>query len=201
MSGSSDRGAALVLTLMVTALVVGLGSALLLVTSVENAIEANHEEAHGARHAVDAGLACAIAGLRATADWNVALGGAATPPVCLEPAPAWAAARVNVAALTAQLQAAADARYAGVPDTPRWQLWATGGAPTLGRAPGFVVLTWIADDRDDGDGDAGRDDNGHVQVRITAVGRRAGWAAAEALLWRDPAGAGEVTLIGWRAAR
>lgn len=198
---ASQRGAALVLTLMITTLVAGLGAALLLVTSLESAVESNHEQAHGARQAADAGLACAVAGLRTTSDWAAALAGAAVAPPCLAPAPAWAAAQVDEMALTAQLQAAEDARYGMGPDTPRWRLWLSGTAPGSAAPPAFLVLAWIADDREDDDGDPLRDGNGVLQVRVTVVGRRSGRAAVDALIQRDPAGAGDVRLIGWRVVR
>lgn len=197
---SSERGSALVMTVLITMLVVGLGAALLLVTSLENTIEAHHREAHDARHAADAGVACAMAGLQGTADWSQALAGAAVAPACLEPTPGWAAA-IDIAALTAEVQAAADARYGGSPDRPSWTLWMSGGAPAASRAPSTLAIAWVADDPHDEDGDPGGDANGRVKVRVAAIGHRGARVTVEALLFRDPAGTGDVVLIGWRMLR
>lgn len=199
----AERGAALVVTLMITALVAGLGGALLLVTSVETTIEAHHQRVHSVRQAADAGLACAVAGLRATPDWSQALAGA-PPPVapCLAPAalpPPWLGGEpIHPAALTALLQAATDARYGAIPDLPRWTLWVTGHAPT---GDGTVVLAWIADDADDGDGDPGSDANGIVWVRAAAYGRGHARSIIEALIRRDLDAGLPAGVIGWRATR
>jgi hypothetical protein len=198
---ASERGGALVLTIMITMLVVGLGAALLLVTALENTIEAHHAEAHAVRQAADAGLACAIVGLQGTADWGSALDGSAMPPACLDGMPGWATTGVDVSALTAEVRAAADGRYGASPDRPSWVVWMTGGAPAAPRAPAMAVLTWVADDPHDGDGDPARDANGRVAARVAVLGPRGARATVEALLWRDPAGGGEVVLVGWRALR
>lgn len=197
----SQRGSALVMTVMITMLVVGLGAGLLLVTSLENTIEANHAEAHAGRQAADAGLACAIAGLQSTPDWGTALDGTTTPPPCLDAAPAWASTSVDVVALTAEVQAASDARFGASPDSPVWVPWMAGAAPADPRAPPMFVVAWIADDPHDDDGDPRRDANGRVVARVTIAGPRGARATVEALLWRDPAGPGDVVLLGWRAVR
>lgn len=77
----------------------------------------------------------------------------------------------------------------------------SGGAPASPRAPATFVIAWVADDPYDGDGDPGGDANGRAMVRVAAIGHRGARVTVEALLWRDPAGAGDVILIGWRVIR
>jgi type II secretory pathway pseudopilin PulG len=203
----SERGAALVLTLMVVALVGGLGGALLLVMSMETAVQAHHQQVQLVRQAAESGLACAVADLRRAADWTLVLSSGPGPAgSCLEAAalpPPWPnAASLDVQALTETLQAATRSRYGLAPDTPHWTFWIMGAAPGNARgsiAP--VVLVWIADDVEDGDGDAGADANGVVWVRAEAWGPAGARAAVEAIVRRAPEGDPPAAVAGWRIVR
>jgi len=196
----SDRGVALVATLMIAALVGGLGGALLLVTAVEGAIQSHHQQAHVAQQAVDAGLACGLAGLSATPDWDSV---PETHPTagCLTPTalpPRWpGGSEVDAARLTASLQSATTGRYGAGGDSPVWRLVDAGAPP--GRAP-VVVLVWVADDPEDGDGLPGQDSNGLVWLRASGFAAGGARATAEVLVRRDGM-TGAAVVLGWRAVR
>jgi hypothetical protein len=192
---------------MVVALVAGLGGALLMVVSVETAVQAHQQQAQAARNAAESGLACAVSALRRLDDWTPVLSGDSSPAGnCLEAAtlpPAWPNAPVlDVQALTAALQAATDARYGLAPDTPRWTLLAAGAAPA-GTLPAFrpVVFVWVADDVEDGDGHAAADTNGVVWVRAEAWGPAGARTAIEAIVRQGPDGVPPAAVLGWRLTR
>jgi hypothetical protein len=196
---AQERGAALVLTLVVVALVAGLGGALLLVVSTETAVQTHHQQTLAARQAAESGLACALADLRRAADWSAVLSGAATPGgACLEPIAH--GLDLDVPALTAALQAATDARYGGA-DAPRWTPWIAGLAPAGAAAAPAVVIVWIADDVDDGDGEAEADANGVVWVHAEARGSAGARAAVEAVVRRGADGHPPAAVVAWRAVR
>jgi hypothetical protein len=203
----AERGAALVLTLMVVALVAGLGGALLLVMSVETAVQAHQQQVQAVRQGAESGLACALSELRRASDWTPLLAGDPSPAgACLEAAtlpPSWPNGPVlDVQALTAALQAATESRYGLTPDTPRWALLAAGTAPA-GALAAFrpVVFVWVADDVEDGDGDAAVDSNGVVWVRAEAWGPAGARAAIEAVVRRGPDGVPPAAVVAWRVAR
>lgn len=204
---SNELGAALVLTLVVIALVAGLGGALLLVMSMETAVQAHHQHVQAVRQGAESGLACAVAELRRAADWTLVLSGGPLPDgACLAAAslpPPWpGSVPLDVAALTAALQSATGTRYGITPDTPRWMLWIVGAAPAAaGQSFPPVVLVWLADDVEDGDGDPAADTNGTVWVRSEAWGPAGARIALEAIVRRGPDGDPPAAVAGWRAVR
>ena len=70
-----DEGLAVILALLITALLAGLGVTLLLVSDAERRFSANSRSDQALRYAADAGLARAIADLEAMADWSAILAG------------------------------------------------------------------------------------------------------------------------------
>jgi hypothetical protein len=201
-----ERGAALVLTLVVVALVAGLGGSLLLVVSMETAVQTHHQQVLAVRQATESGVACVLSDLRQADDWAPALAGEAQPGVCLAPMTLPAPPHgpdPDVLTLTAALQAATDARYGPGADTPRWTPWIVGLAPA-GAATGSptVVIAWVADDADDGDGDPYADANAVIWVRVEAWGAAGARAAVEVIVRRGgPDGIPPAAVAAWRTVR
>lgn len=215
-----ERGAALIICLMLMTLLAGLGGALIFVVDVETAISANHRVAQEVRYGAEAGLECGIAELRAAALWTPITGAPVVVTGCLAaavPARTYDGVLIDVGGLTARLQAESDRRYgttASNPDAPQWRLLAHGRAAPAGvganvAVSAYVVL-WVADDIGDGDADPMSDANGVVVLRAEAFGPRGARAAVEAVIARAPADAAEaggaaplsgVRVIAWRDVR
>ena len=75
-----DEGLAVILALLITALLAGLGVTLLLVSDAERRFSANSRSDQALRYAADAGLGRAIADLEAMADWSAILAGGRVTP-------------------------------------------------------------------------------------------------------------------------
>lgn len=71
---AGENGAALVVAIMTTALMVALGSALVLTSVTETAISSNFREGVEALYAAEAGAGLALADLAAEADWAAVMG-------------------------------------------------------------------------------------------------------------------------------
>jgi Tfp pilus assembly protein PilX len=211
----SDRGAALIIALMITSLVGALAAALVCVVVTESRVGRNHQSAEAGAYAAAAGLERLIGELRRTPAW------AAVPSTSssaadfndARSAPTLADGTVlDLARLTTDRQAASNAFYPSGPDQPVWTLYAhaslariTSGDPRMANP---YIVVWVADDPDDTDGDPSRDSNGAILVRAEAFGVRGGRRAVEATLAaspvRDDAGVtvmSTVTVVAWREAR
>lgn len=106
------------------------------------------------------------------ADWDGALAGAGSALWRSPPA------GLDVAALTAETRAETMMASAHGADTPVWQVFAQGAWPSVTGQPGrALVLSWVADDWTEQDGDARRDSNGLLLVRAAATaGPAQAWA-------------------------
>ena len=172
---ASERGAALVAVMTVSALLLAFGLSLAMTTTVEVGIAANHRDAVQTLHAADAALEFAIAELAAVADWDSVLGGL-VPSEFYDRAGAVVlpdGSRLDVAAETGLLRcgvagacgdADMDRPTADRPwgrNNPRWTVYATGRlAGLLGEAAPFTrahVLVWVADDPSENDAQPLRD--------------------------------------------
>ena len=127
MRSRSEAGAALVIALMLTALLTFIGGALLYLVDLETAISANHHAAHDLRDAAESGIECAIAELAALPGWADVANGTVNPVLqCLDPAPPARSpdgTPLNLAQLTASVQAWSDRRHGPLaenPDSPSW---------------------------------------------------------------------------------
>lgn len=207
---STETGAALIITLMLTAILALAGGALVFIIDVETAISANHRAAQEVRDAAQSGIECALAELSRLPDWTGVPDGSVNPVLrCIMPgAPPRApdGRPLDVPDLTAGLQALSDRRYARLganPDAPGWVVLAGGPVTTpRGRASPFVVL-WLADDVDDRDGQPRQDSNGVVLVHAEAFGSRGARSGIEVLAGRVDGGPQPSTLrlLAWREVR
>lgn len=177
-----ERGAALIVALLIGMLLTGLGAALITVSNTETLITAAHRHLQETSYAADAAFERALRDLDVLPDWNLIL---APPPGNLQSTfvdgqtqPSAPDGRVlDVPGLTLQRQADSD-RTAGPgvfgADSPRWRLFAKASLASLlpagMAAPRAYLLVWVADDGPDADGDPSRDANGRVLLFAEAYG-------------------------------
>jgi hypothetical protein len=183
----SQRGSALVCVLMVTTVLATLSGALVLVVMSESLASANHGAAQQAVYAAEAGLEDTLSELQ-TADWR-GLPGTAVSACLRDPAQTPRApdgAALNLGALAAARQAESDGVFAASSDRPVWRLFGHGPfsdlAPGRANIPPAYLLVWVADDGEDRDGDAARDANNKVMVRVEAYGAAGAHRSIEALV-------------------
>ena len=211
----SDRGAALLVALMVTSVVIAIVSALVFVTVTESHIGHNHQSAVAGAYSAAAGVERAIGELRELASWQLVPQSDSSVPEfndgTLSPLLA-DRTTLDLARLTLERQAASNAFYPSGPNRPVWHLHAHASLAritsfTLPTATPYIVV-WVADDAAETDDDPSRDSNGVVLVRAEAFGVRGAWRAVEATLSqsivRDASGVptrSAVTLVAWRDSR
>jgi hypothetical protein len=210
-----DRGAALLIAVMITSLLAALAASLVFVVVTESRVGRHHQSAASGGYAAAAGIERLIGDLRrlpawqavpsmssASADFN---DGRAMPTLA-------DGSSLDLARLTSDRQAAADAFYPAGPNRPVWTLYAHASLARIissnPGAPDPYVVAWVADDPDETDGDSSRDSNGVILVRAEAFGTRGAWRAIEATLSADvvsdDAGVpimSRVTVVTWREAR
>ena len=153
---------ALLTALFTTALLMGLGLAVLLLGSAETTLAAHDRDARALGYASRAAASVALADLRALPSW-AALG---TPGVIAEvcltpgqfvdstfvPAAPWGGAALDLRALTVSLQAERDAAAPAGSPPARWLLFEYGPLIRLvpesaSRNPYYLVV-WVADEHD-----------------------------------------------------
>jgi hypothetical protein len=213
-----DRGTALVIVLMAATLLGALSAAIVLVVMSDGMASANHGAGQQTLYAADAALEATLGELRVT-DWRMLPGGAVSGRLWdgVQAPRAPDGTILDLARLTAERQAESDGLFALSPNRPVWHLFAH--APFTDLTPGVVVppaylLVWVADDGDEGDGDAERDSNDVLVVRAEALGVSGAHRSVEATICLQTAdsvaaGAGgdsvvprrEVRVLSWREAR
>jgi hypothetical protein len=203
-SFARDDGSSLVLVLLVVPVAAALAGLLVLATTAETLTAFRHRQSFVVRYAASALAEQVVADLRRQADWTPVLSGLVTSTFS-GPETSWQlddATRVDLGARQAAIQAATDTDEPRGADTPRWRPYAWGtlarlAAPSAPPGESAVVGAWVADDGEDGDGDAAADSNGIVAVHVEAFGRgRARWALT-LLLARGRGGPEDL----WRLSR
>jgi hypothetical protein len=216
MSGKGDppreSGAALVMALVVTLFVSAVGGALVLLASTETRIAGGEESRHEARGVAEVLAERVFQDLLLTPDWTAVLSiGAGASLRDTGPAQAASWGRLDLAALTLNVQREADDSNRWGPEGPQWRLYAFGPADTLfsggagggasasavrDRASAFYVIAWVADDPGEGDGDPQADRNDTIQVRADAFGPMRTRHTVLATVRRK---SGTLQLVSWRA--
>ena len=175
---------ALLTALFAMALMMGLGLSIALVGTMEGVLGAHDRNARTLREASLAAAHLAIADLRARPSWSAVLAAGSAPPFAgvpgraldptvFPPAP-WGGPALDLLALTADVQAAADT---GNGDSQAWRLFESARLERLvpGTSPGpWYLAVWVADDWADGDGNPSVDANGILAVRAAAFGPAGG---------------------------
>ena len=196
----TDRGAVLVVVLVVLVALSGLAAAIVPLTTTEIAISADHRRAVQMHYAAESAVEYAIQELGMVADWHAALQGRLTSQ-------RGASGAVRLADGTVVDLASGNPATTGRvplfnrdPSRLRWQLFlhAPFDQLTDHATEGVLhVVVWIADDGGERDGDPLIDTNGTVvlhaacfgpagaqrAVRVTARRRADGWV--EAVSWES----------------
>jgi hypothetical protein len=166
---------ALVMTIVVMAVVGGIGGIVVLLAGTETRLAALEQVRIVERGLAEVQMERAFQDLARAEDWNAVLSGAARSSfVGASDRPyvaGWGI--VDLARRTTELQAQVGTRWG--PDAPRWRLYSHGrgsdllpGSPDPARA--YYTAAWVADDQGDGDGRGEVDANGVVMVRGEAIG-------------------------------
>ena len=184
---------ALLTAVFATALLMGMGLSIALSGMTEASLAGHDRAGRALREASLAAAHLAIVDLRAQPSWSAVLAGGGVPPLSaapgraldstLTPTSPFGGPPLDLAAITADVQAAADT---GSGDPQVWRLFESGRfdvlVPGASQAPWYVAA-WVADDWADLDGDPSVDANGIVVVRGVAFG---------------PAGASVTTVVSLR---
>jgi hypothetical protein len=206
----AERGAALFLALVTTALITAIAASLIVTTSTDMMIAGSYRASAEAMYGVEAAVERAVGELAAVPDWSAVL---AAPPSNLlasfDDGAATVAApdgkSLSMPTLTSARQALSNAVYGSAQfgaDSPVWRLYAHAALrsilpPAMIAPPGYI-LVWVADDGGDGDGDPAKDSNGQLLVYGDAYGvagarrglevaiARAAPTAIRVLSWKDP---------------
>lgn len=198
-SGTALLGVALIVSigLLVTGVIVLLGAS-------ESRVSAAHRDGVEARYAAESALDRALLDLQAIGSWDDVLAGLLTGSLTVgAPWPAADGTVVDLAAETARLQAATDARPGHGPNTPQWRpfMW----APLADLVPvpadlhsAMVVVAWVADDEAETDGNPDNDGNQAVWVHAAAFGPGGTCRRVEALAARSGVAPAPITRLTWR---
>jgi hypothetical protein len=200
----TERGSALLLVLIAAALLSALGAGLVMMGSTEATIAANYRTTAETRYAVEAAAERAIEDLVKIAPWSGALSGAipstfvdgTTTPVLASNQ------RIDLAAVTADVQRQSDAGGSWGANSPRWRLFAYGPLSSVTGSGGVqssaYLATWIADDPAETDGDPVVDGNGRITLLAKAFGLFGSVRSVAVTLSRSGLGSGVVHVLAWQ---
>lgn len=190
---SSERGAALVVSLLAMMILSALGAALVLNTSTETMLSHNFQNAQQTLYAADAGIERGVQDLIREPSWSAIVAGTKksgftdNPPYLLPDG-----TNADFVAMTAALQADSDLRYGvATPNRPVWRLYAHGPMESLLPAGdiytnGYVVV-WAADDPAETDDNPSLDGNGSILLHAEAFGESGSRKVVEASAVRTAA--------------
>ena len=186
---TDDRGAAMILALLVTLLLAGLGLSLTLLGDMERRIAYNFRVDQEAWWAVDAAIERAAADLSQAPDWDVVLAGARCSPFADSThRPVLPSSEIlDLDAATSDLQAATSAAASFGANTPVWHLYAWGLLNSMTPRPspgGSYLAMWVADDVSETDGNPADDSNDIVTIHAEAFGPGGAHRTAEAYVKR-----------------
>jgi hypothetical protein len=189
-------------------LVSAIGAALTVTANTEATIATSFRLERELTYAAEAAVERAIQDVRLMPNWNGFLTGAQTTTFLdgtMAPSlPTGGSLDIRV--LTAQIQAATNARFGG-PNAPQWQLIASGRlADIAGRGSiesSAYLVVWVADDVSETDGNPAADSNDVIVIRGEAVGSGGRTRTLDATVTRAGAPAGQpgLRVISWREVR
>ena len=197
----SNRGSALLVAVMLSLVAGALVVSVLLASSAEVTVAANHRTGHVLAYIADAALHRAIGELAGVA-WAPLPGGNQNASYH-QAVGTILDSGLSPANLTAAVQRASDARYTAGPDRPVWRVFAQAPAYSIlaldPRISTSFTITWLADDSEEQDGRPEADSNGVLLVRTDALGLQTGRRSVEAVIRREePGGASAVRVLSWR---
>jgi hypothetical protein len=203
----SDRGSALLLALIAAGLLAALGAGLVMLGSTEGAIAANFRASGETFHAADAAAERAMQDLLVAGHWTDVLSGA-LPSTFVDSTltPTLASNQsIDLSALTVVIQQQSDAGASWGANNPRWRLFAYGPLAAV-DGTGAVqsaayLVTWIADDPAETDGDPFTDVNGRITLLARAFGLNNSARVIEITLFRSAPGRAGARILSWRERR
>jgi hypothetical protein len=204
---ADQRGAALVIALLIAMVLGALAAVLVAIVTTETALSASFRHAREVAYGAESALDLAIHDLATTADWSTVL---AAPPANrtstlsgASMSPTAPDGRVlDLVALTSARQRESDARDGPSrfgANSPQWRLYLHAQAADLLPAPHpsmpVYLIAWVADDGLDGDGDPLVDSNQTIVVHAEAYGSSASRRVVESVITRRN---GVVHIVTWR---
>jgi type IV pilus assembly PilX-like protein len=200
----NERGSALICVLIAAALLSALGAGLVTMGSTEAMIAANFRTNKEARYAAEAAAERAVEDLVKTANWSDPLsGGVLSTFVDSTLTPTLVSSQqIDLMALTATVQQRSDAAGSWGVNAPRWRLFAYGPLSAVTgsgavQSPAYLV-TWIADDPGETDGDPAVDSNGRITLLARALGLFGSTHSVQVTLSRSGPGPNGVRLLSWQ---
>lgn len=205
----AERGVAVIHVLLLLTVVAAAATGVAMLTVLESSISRHHRVDREAAYAAEAMLALALQELEAMADWDGPVAGATVAGFADGPSNV---PRAIPGAGTVLVCCAGDSLSARVErdtGTP-WRPFAwgsLGGLLGLSEAGRYYLVAWVADDRDDGDGNPAADSNNRILVRSEAVTPLGARKAIEAAVERPEGTAPEeapgrgLRVLTWRERR
>jgi hypothetical protein len=199
----NEDGSALILALMAAVLLALLGAGLVLVGSTEGAIAANFRASYEARYAADAAAERAVQDLLRLNDWTAVLSGTASStftdgtqtPTLPSGQP------LDLVAMTTGFQGESDVVASWGSNNPQWRLFAYGplaGITGTGTVQSAYLVTWVADDPAETDGNPFTDTNGRITLVARSVGLFQTTRLVEVTLARIGPGPAGARVLSWR---
>ena len=222
---STERGSALLITILLTTMLGMLAGAFALLARSETMTAGNVRRAREAVHAADAIIQRAMQELESPAWDDVLSGGVDSSLTDGSASEVRRFGTIQVilccgaGSLTARVQAGSDGSWARPSDGPVWRLYAWGPFQQIaGAGSTLYVALWIADDRAEADGNPLVDSNGAIRLHAEAFGPSGVRRAVGAVVARadapgywdsvaadDPVAVSEggrrVRLVSWREVR
>lgn len=198
----AERGAALIMALLVIVCLTGLGLGLIAAGASERQVSANVFAVAAVGLAADAVLEGVITEVGTVPDWTTLLNGSRLSQFNAGAHTVMTPSRttLDLDVVTGEIQADTAAIYPVGANTPVWRLFGWGSLAVLAglepAASTAYVAVWVADDPADADGIAAADANGVIMLHGEAFGHGAARAAAEAVIKRTAAG---VRVLSWRS--
>lgn len=227
----ADRGAILIIVLMIAAFVSTLALSLALTSDADTVAAFSYQNSQRALLAAEAGIELAMAELGRTADWDAVLAGSVQAPSADGPPSGTRVLadgrRIDLGAIAslatcgnakgctpAAVAQVTEARPWG-PNNPRWQPYWYGSlasvAPEAPTHTAVYIVVLVADDGAENDGDWARDGGGTenpgagvLRLRAEAFGVSRSHRVVEAVVQREAAagpGGLALRLIGWQEVR
>jgi Tfp pilus assembly protein PilX len=185
-----DEGSALIIALVATVLLTSLGLGLIMLGDTETAISNNFRSGNETLYAADAAVERVVQDLLLVPRWNDVLTGAAQSSFIddsLTPTTLYGAS-LNLTAITAEIQSQSDATAPWGANNPQWHLFAYGPlADMLGEGTiqsNSYIAVWISDDPSETDDNPSADANGVLTVLAQAMGPNGTIRAVEVTIAR-----------------
>jgi hypothetical protein len=183
-----EQGSALIIALVATVLLTSLGLGLVMLSDTETAISNNFRAGNETLYAADAAVERVVQDLLLVPRWNDALTGVIRSSFVddsLTPTAPFGG-QLDLTAMTTEIQAQSDATAPWGANNPQWRLFAYGPLSDM-LGDGSIlshtyIAVWISDDPSEIDGNPSADANGVITVLAQALGPNGTQRAVEVTL-------------------